>query len=307
MTNAKRIAVIGAGISGLVTASALQQRGYAITVFEKDKTIGGSWARSIFYVGEVAQTIRQDYTFYNSGLPPLSGEWPDGEEMQQYLQAYASKSRMYQYISFCTTVQKIHFDKNGWSIAAWDSDDNRHIEQKFDAVVVCTGFEADSYHYTNGAIRFKGNHLNTMLNNKDRWCLYRHIGVAGSESIGFVGMNGGLYFTLTATIAAHWMAAYLSGDIQTPVDSPSASRFRRYSKKKELSQLTHYLNLLLKDMGSKPPAGSNLLLRLMGQPFHPEAYIDALNRVPLLHDRSSYNMSHAGKPLKTIPYRSGNQ
>jgi len=306
---AKQIAVIGAGISGLVTANALQQRGYAVTVFERHKVIGESWGRSVFYLGEVAQTIRKDYTFYDNSMPPLSGEWPDGEEMQQYLQAYASKNRLYQCISFCTTVQKIHSEMTGWKIGAWNSDNNQYIEQEFDAVVVCTGFEADSYCHANAgtAIRFKGDLVNIMLHSRECWRLYRDIGVADSGSIGFVGMNGGLYFTLTATIAAHWMAAYLSGEIQPPGHMATRDRFRRYSKKKELSRLIRYLNLLLKDMGSVPPAAGNILRRLLGQPFNPEAYIDALNRVLLIHDLPSYSISNAGKQLKTMAYRSNNR
>lgn len=269
------VAIIGAGISGLVTANTMLKKGYTVTIFEKTASIGESWRRSIFYVGEVAQTLRKDYTFYDTDIPPLSGDWPDGEEMQQYLQAYALKTKIHQLISFHTTVQKIHFDTNGWKLSAWKQDNNRYMEQWFDAVIVCTGFASDSHSYakTGISIRFRENHINTMLYDREYWQLYRNIAVAGSGSIGFVGLHGGLYFTLTATIAAHWMAAYLRGAIAPPAHLPLEKRLKRYTKKNKLSQLLRYLNLLLKDMGGKPRVSSNALLRLLGTSFKPEAYV----------------------------------
>ena len=43
------IAVIGAGMAGLVCANALQQAGAAVTVFEKSRGVGGrgAWQRAV--------------------------------------------------------------------------------------------------------------------------------------------------------------------------------------------------------------------------------------------------------------------
>jgi hypothetical protein len=247
----KQVAVVGAGISGLVTANAMQQQGYKVTVFEKASTIGESWERGTYYTGEVAQSVRKDYTFYGSDIPPLSGEWPDGEEMQEYLEAYALKTGVHQLISFQTNVQNVYSNASGWKISARKDKENQYRELQFDAVVICTGMEWGSFSY---------------------WPLHRNIAVANSGSIGFVGMNGSLFFTLTAIIAAHWMAAYLSGAIQLSTHQSTRYQPKQYNKRRQVSQLIHYLNQLLKDMGGKPPASSNLLFRLLGTPFKPGIY-----------------------------------
>jgi ACS family pantothenate transporter-like MFS transporter len=38
-----RIAIIGAGISGVVTAAHLKNAGFSVTVFERAKVTGGVW------------------------------------------------------------------------------------------------------------------------------------------------------------------------------------------------------------------------------------------------------------------------
>ncbi len=41
MTQQERIAIIGAGFTGLTTAYRLAQKGYSVTIFEKTDTLGG--------------------------------------------------------------------------------------------------------------------------------------------------------------------------------------------------------------------------------------------------------------------------
>lgn len=42
-TEAKRVAVIGAGISGVVSAAHLRNEGVDVTVFERSSAAGGVW------------------------------------------------------------------------------------------------------------------------------------------------------------------------------------------------------------------------------------------------------------------------
>jgi cation diffusion facilitator CzcD-associated flavoprotein CzcO len=43
MTSSKRVAVIGAGISGVVAAAHLKIEGLNVTVFERSSAAGGIW------------------------------------------------------------------------------------------------------------------------------------------------------------------------------------------------------------------------------------------------------------------------
>jgi len=49
MLDNKRVAVIGAGACGLVCAKVLIDDGFNVTVFERQKQIGGVWSEEIAY------------------------------------------------------------------------------------------------------------------------------------------------------------------------------------------------------------------------------------------------------------------
>lgn len=55
----KRIAVIGAGISGIPAANVLKKNGYEAVVFEKSTEIGGVWA--VAYPEVRLQNISSQY------------------------------------------------------------------------------------------------------------------------------------------------------------------------------------------------------------------------------------------------------
>jgi len=42
-SKAKRVAIIGAGISGVVTAAHLKNSGLEVTIFERNNAAGGVW------------------------------------------------------------------------------------------------------------------------------------------------------------------------------------------------------------------------------------------------------------------------
>ena len=48
LENAFRCAVIGAGASGLAAAHRLRQAGVAVTVFEKNADVGGTWLENVY-------------------------------------------------------------------------------------------------------------------------------------------------------------------------------------------------------------------------------------------------------------------
>ena len=51
MTSRIRVAVLGAGSSGLITAKTLQDDGFDITVFTRDRHAGGVYAQERLYPG----------------------------------------------------------------------------------------------------------------------------------------------------------------------------------------------------------------------------------------------------------------
>jgi len=59
----KQVGIIGAGVTGLVTAKTFLEEGYQVTVFEKQKGLGGVWEKSRTYPELATQTPGNIYSF----------------------------------------------------------------------------------------------------------------------------------------------------------------------------------------------------------------------------------------------------
>ena len=114
MDNVKTIGIIGAGVSGLVTAKTCLEYGYAIKVFEKEKEPGGVWASSRRYPGVTTQNTKDTYYFSDFPMPKHFPEWPSGEQVQSYLQSYARKFGVLPFIHFSHQVTQVDFQNNQW-------------------------------------------------------------------------------------------------------------------------------------------------------------------------------------------------
>jgi len=101
--NIRHIGVIGAGISGLVTAKTLIEAGYEVTVFEKQKGLGGVWEKSRSYVGQGTQNTKDTYHFTDYPIPISYPEWPTAKQMESYLMNPLSVS---DYGVFCINPRK---------------------------------------------------------------------------------------------------------------------------------------------------------------------------------------------------------
>ena len=78
-----RIAVIGAGISGIAAASTLKKNGFVPVVFEKHERIGGVWATA--YPEIRLQNIYPQYRLSDFDWPFKPDLHPTGEQVMRYL------------------------------------------------------------------------------------------------------------------------------------------------------------------------------------------------------------------------------
>src|SRR5215471_7563409 len=104
MENIKKVGIIGAGVSGLVTAKTCLEYGYSVRVFEKDLELGGVWAGSRRYPGVTTQNTKDTYYFSDYPMPKHFPEWPSGEQVQSYLFDYAKHFGILPYIDFGSEV-----------------------------------------------------------------------------------------------------------------------------------------------------------------------------------------------------------
>src|SRR2546427_13121128 len=87
----RRVCVIGAGISGLVSAKVLGGDGFDVGVFEKEPTLGGVWAASRTYPGLRTNKPRNTYAFSDHPFPPSVADFPSAAEMRAYLESLAER------------------------------------------------------------------------------------------------------------------------------------------------------------------------------------------------------------------------
>ena len=125
-----RIAVIGAGPSGLVAAKHALEAGFEVTVFEGGDTLGGQWhttaAHSGVWPGMHTNTSRAMTAFSDFPAPAEHPLHPAAEQIKAYLQAYADAFGVVARVRFDTRVAEV---RPGWTVDG----------EPFDAVVVASG------------------------------------------------------------------------------------------------------------------------------------------------------------------------
>jgi dimethylaniline monooxygenase (N-oxide forming) len=65
MVTTKTVAILGAGVSGLAAAKVLLEDGFDVTIFDRQKTVGGIWSPDWAYADLHTQTIGSLMEFSN--------------------------------------------------------------------------------------------------------------------------------------------------------------------------------------------------------------------------------------------------
>ncbi|XP_031488556.1 probable flavin-containing monooxygenase 1 [Nymphaea colorata] len=163
----RTVAIIGAGISGLIASKYVKEKGFTPIVFEMKDNIGGVWLRTLD--STLVQTPRLAFQFSDFPWPSaVTGDLPTHSEFLEYLQSYARHFHLLQYIQFNSKVVGMDFVENldsrdlgvlasmgdAWSGEAFNSGGKWHISvlnanegcskvHIVDFVMVCTGRYGD--------------------------------------------------------------------------------------------------------------------------------------------------------------------
>jgi dimethylaniline monooxygenase (N-oxide forming) len=142
----RRICVIGAGISGLVTAKVFTEEGYDVTVFEKKQGLGGVWEKSRSYPELTSQNTGETYSFSDYPMPESYPDWPTAEQIRNYLESYAKHFGIIDKIRFQTEVINVDLQTDAqptWVVTirteTHEQPQTREENHEFDFVVVCNG------------------------------------------------------------------------------------------------------------------------------------------------------------------------
>src|SRR5690242_18624461 len=127
MQRGARVAVVGAGVSGLTAARWLLAEGLTPVVFEQAATIGGLWnyredtpdGGGLAYRSLRTNTSRQTMAFSDYPFPATLPDFPTRADVLAYLHGYAEAFGLAEHIHLRTTVDGVRpAPGGGWEVAA---------------------------------------------------------------------------------------------------------------------------------------------------------------------------------------------
>lgn len=134
----KKVAVIGAGLSGLVTIKELLEEGHDVVCFEKNNDIGGVFS-DIGSYDSVELTVSNYFMAYSDFMPydDTVRFWTRAE-YKDYLDRYATHFDILKHINFNCLVKQIKKTADGFDIIVTKSDESVSIHH-VDNIAICSG------------------------------------------------------------------------------------------------------------------------------------------------------------------------
>ncbi|MFJ8545777.1 flavin-containing monooxygenase [Streptomyces sp. NPDC093586] len=144
-----RVCVIGAGLSGLAVARALNDRGIEFVCLEKAPDVGGIWRqpqageRGPGYLSLHLNTAKQLTCYADFPMPASYPLYPRHSEVAAYLRSFAEWAGVLDRIELSTEVVSVRQDADGmWTVDSRDAD-GEVSSRRFEHVVVASGHHSE--------------------------------------------------------------------------------------------------------------------------------------------------------------------
>ncbi|KAL0913059.1 hypothetical protein M5K25_016490 [Dendrobium thyrsiflorum] len=168
----RRIAVIGAGAAGLVTARELRREGHGVVVFERGDSVGGTWVytpavesdllsldsnrkvvHSSLYDSLRTNLPRECMGFSDYPFVAVTGNsdndhrrFPGHPEVLRYLEDFSRDADVNGMVRFRTEVVSVEMEGEGrWAVKSRKIDDGLTGDESevYDGIVVCNGHHTE--------------------------------------------------------------------------------------------------------------------------------------------------------------------
>ncbi|MCZ6709402.1 MAG: NAD(P)/FAD-dependent oxidoreductase, partial [Gammaproteobacteria bacterium] len=117
MQESVRVAVLGAGLSGVCMGIQLRKRGIEnFVILEKADAVGGTW-RENTYPGVACDVPSHVYSYSFELNPDWSHAYSEGREIWDYCEHCVEKYDLRGHIRFGTQITSVDFDGTRWQIA----------------------------------------------------------------------------------------------------------------------------------------------------------------------------------------------
>ncbi|MGN0065623.1 MAG: NAD(P)-binding protein, partial [Nocardioides sp.] len=142
---APRVAIIGAGISGLTMGKMLADYGIEYATFESSDRVGGNWAfgnpngHSSAYKSLHIDTSKHRLSFKDFPMPQEYPDFPHHSQIKDYLESYVDAFDLRGAIEFENGVLAARQLPHG----GWELDTERTGTRQFDVLLVANGHHWD--------------------------------------------------------------------------------------------------------------------------------------------------------------------
>ncbi|XP_065505124.1 flavin-containing monooxygenase 5-like [Caloenas nicobarica] len=153
---ARRVAIIGAGASGLCALKCCLDEGLVPTCFERSGDIGGLWrfeehpeeGRASIYRSVIINTSKEMMCFSDFPIPEDFPNYMHNSKIMEYFRMYAQHFHLLRHVRFRTSVCRVSKRPDFATTGQWEvvtESEGKQDAAVFDAVLVCTGHHCEAH------------------------------------------------------------------------------------------------------------------------------------------------------------------